>query len=206
MKSTKAVVIANLQRLIASGKITKSELAEIVGVSKSAATYWAKGANAPDIDQLDLICDAYGVDFNFMFSDTEKAPAPEERELAEKELDQWLLALPVGAKRAVVAFADALQLPEIVLSDTESRAVADQLLADAPGIGNVIQGITNVKHFGDVWRTLRMEITAAAPGVELKPDGLTILTPHYYRHNYASILYRQDAQSKYAAKLNAAWQ
>lgn len=39
------------------------------------------------------------------------------------------------------------------------------------------------------WRQIQIALLKAAPGIEHDGSG-SILTPHYFRHNYASILYR----------------
>lgn len=42
------------------------------------------------------------------------------------------------------------------------------------------------------WRLIQAALLEAAPGIENDGKG-SILTPHYFRHNYASILYRAGA-------------
>ena len=39
------------------------------------------------------------------------------------------------------------------------------------------------------WRLIQAALLDAAPAIEHEGAG-SILTPHYFRHNYASILYR----------------
>lgn len=40
-----------------------------------------------------------------------------------------------------------------------------------------------------LWRSLMERMAELAPDIETRKDGASILTPHYFRHNYASILY-----------------
>ena len=40
-----------------------------------------------------------------------------------------------------------------------------------------------------LWRSLMERMAELGPDIETREDGASILTPHYFRHNYASILY-----------------
>lgn len=40
-----------------------------------------------------------------------------------------------------------------------------------------------------LWRSLMERMAELEPDIETREDGSSILTPHYFRHNYASILY-----------------
>lgn len=40
-----------------------------------------------------------------------------------------------------------------------------------------------------LWRSLMERMAELGSGIETREDGASILTPHYFRHNYASILY-----------------
>lgn len=51
--------------------------------------------------------------------------------------------------------------------------------------------------FRRVWRGLMRAMVDAAPEIE-QEDGQSILTPHYYRHNFASIAYRAGVPAEQA--------
>jgi integrase len=40
-----------------------------------------------------------------------------------------------------------------------------------------------------LWRSLMERMAELEPSIETREDGASVLTPHYFRHNYASILY-----------------
>ena len=40
-----------------------------------------------------------------------------------------------------------------------------------------------------LWRSLMERMAELGPDIETREDGSSVLTPHYFRHNYASILY-----------------
>lgn len=40
-----------------------------------------------------------------------------------------------------------------------------------------------------LWRSLMERMVELGPDIETREDGASVLTPHYFRHNYASILY-----------------
>ena len=40
-----------------------------------------------------------------------------------------------------------------------------------------------------LWRSLMERMAELGPDIETREDGASVLTPHYFRHNYASILY-----------------
>lgn len=67
------------------------------------------------------------------------------------------------------------------------------VLRPAKGIGLIcetaIQGGLSHWRYERWWRQVTRSITALAPESERRPDGRSILTPHYLRHNFASVLH-----------------
>lgn len=78
MKDTniRQTITRNLNELMEKNKIRAIDLAEAVGVSKSAVSHWLAGDNSPNIEVLAKICQVYGVKMSEMLNDrTELSPA-----------------------------------------------------------------------------------------------------------------------------------
>ena len=67
----------------------------------------------------------------------------------------------------------------------KTRQIGAGFIIRAPKTGEFWPQATFVRH----WRSIQAALLKAAPGIENDGSG-SILTPHYFRHNYASILYR----------------
>ena len=67
----------------------------------------------------------------------------------------------------------------------KARQIGIVYIIRAPKTGEFWPQATFVRH----WRSIQAALFKAAPGIENDGKG-SILTPHYFRHNYASILYR----------------
>lgn len=67
MKSVKDEVRANLLFYRKKANMTQQNLANILGVGKSAISQWENGGNSIDIDTLTRICDIFNVSVNDMF-------------------------------------------------------------------------------------------------------------------------------------------
>jgi len=67
----------------------------------------------------------------------------------------------------------------------KNRQIGKSYIIRAPRTGESWSQATVVRY----WRQLQTALLEAARGIENNGTG-SILTPHYFRHNYASILYR----------------
>lgn len=65
-----------LKHLRTTAKMTQPELAQKLGVSRSAISMYELGSREPDFETLEAIADIFNVDMNTLIS-TEKAPTPE---------------------------------------------------------------------------------------------------------------------------------
>ena len=74
---------------------------------------------------------------------------------------------------------------ELMALLNKDRQVGNGYLIRAPKTGGYWPQSTFVRH----WRSIQTALLSAAPSIENDGTG-SILTPHYLRHNYASILYR----------------
>jgi len=74
---------------------------------------------------------------------------------------------------------------ELIALLSRNRQIGNNFIIRAPKTGKYWPQATFVRH----WRTIQTALLEAAPGIESNGSG-SVLTPHYFRHNYASILYR----------------
>jgi len=74
---------------------------------------------------------------------------------------------------------------ELITLLNKSRQVGNGYLIRSPKTGGYWPKSTFVRH----WRSIQAALLSAAPSIENDGTG-SILTPHYFRHNYASVLYR----------------
>lgn len=74
---------------------------------------------------------------------------------------------------------------ELMTLLNKARQVGSGYIIRAPKTGVFWSQATFVRR----WRQIQAALLKAAPGIEKDGSG-SILTPHYFRHNYASILYR----------------
>lgn len=83
----------------------------------------------------------------------------------------------------IVPIPDALM---IMLQ--QNRQIGKGYIIRAPRSGEYWSQATFIRR----WRLIQAALLKVAPGIENDGKG-SILTPHYFRHNYASILYRAGA-------------
>lgn len=61
----------NIERVIESSTLSKSEIAEHLEVSPAAITNWIKGRNSPDLEKLIRFCELFDLSLNDIYgSDT----------------------------------------------------------------------------------------------------------------------------------------
>lgn len=63
------VITQNLNELLSKREIKAMDLAEAVGVSKSAVSHWLSGDNSPNIEVLAKICQVYNVKMSDLLND-----------------------------------------------------------------------------------------------------------------------------------------
>jgi len=79
-----------------------------------------------------------------------------------------------------------IPIPDALLAMLQKeRQIGSGYIIRAPHNGSHWSQGTFMRH----WRLIQAALLKAAPGIENDGKG-SILTPHYFRHNYASILYR----------------
>lgn len=90
MTDIRKALADNLNELIKTKNIKSVELAEKVGVSKSAVSHWLAGDNSPNIEVLAKICQIYGVRLSEMLNEKVEISYAE-RKILEKYriLDQY---------------------------------------------------------------------------------------------------------------------
>lgn len=71
----------NLKYLMNSGNITYTDLAKLLGVSRSTISMWITGKSLPRMDLLDSIADLFGIPVSELMKDHSK---PEEVEYIDK--------------------------------------------------------------------------------------------------------------------------
>ena len=92
MKDTniRQTITKNLNELMEKNRIRAIDLAEAVGVSKSAVSHWLAGDNSPNIEVLAKICQVYGVKMSEMLNDrTELSPAEKQHIKKYRSLDHY---------------------------------------------------------------------------------------------------------------------
>lgn len=131
MGELRTLVCANIAYKLVEKKMSQAELADRIGVKRSAVSNWLTGRGAPDIDTLGLICEALDTDFNYMFGTAEKETAPNAEALELSDVDVQLLALPEDLKQMVVNLAMRLssgpEVPKIELDEMTQKQVARQV-------------------------------------------------------------------------------
>lgn len=128
MGEIRTTVCGNIAYKLVEKKMTQAELADRIGVKRSAVSNWLTGRGAPDIDTLGLICEVLETDFNFMFGTQEKEKAPNAEALELSDVDMQLLSLPEDVKLMVVQLANRLaagtEVPRVEFDEvTRARAV-----------------------------------------------------------------------------------
>lgn len=82
-----------------------------------------------------------------------------------------------------------IPVPAVLLSELNRiRGVGEAFILPAPETGGFMGSST----FKRRWHRLARALHDYDPTIESNADGLSILTPHYFRHNYASVLYNAD--------------
>ena len=66
MENVKDIISNNLTLLRKSKNLTQKELAEKLNYSDKAVSRWELSESLPSIDTLVMLCDFYGVDFNWL--------------------------------------------------------------------------------------------------------------------------------------------
>lgn len=134
MGELRTLVCANIAYKLVEKKMSQAELADRIGVKRSAVSNWLTGRGAPDIDTLGLICEALDTDFNYMFgtaAEKETAPTAEAVELSD--VDIQLLALPADVKLMVVQLVERLsgetEVPKIELDEVTRKQVVREVRA-----------------------------------------------------------------------------
>jgi transcriptional regulator with XRE-family HTH domain len=102
-----------LRKLRIENKLTQTELAELIGVTRAAVANYERGKN-PSIDVLKKLCEVFNVSLDYLDDNKKTALKAVEmtdiqgvefflsgRKLNEKELKQWIDYLHFLSMRAV---------------------------------------------------------------------------------------------------------
>lgn len=137
MKDTniRQTITRNLNELMEKNRIRAIDLAEAVGVSKSAVSHWLAGDNSPNIEVLAKICQVYGVKMSEMLNDrTELSPAEKQHIKKYRSLDLYgqkavdnLMDIELERCSLVVGMPHMISLPMVEL---KASAGTGQWLGD----------------------------------------------------------------------------
>ena len=137
MKDTniRQTITRNLNELMEKNGIRAIDLAEAVGVSKSAVSHWLAGDNSPNIEVLAKICQVYGVKMSEMLNDrTELSPAEKQHIKKYRSLDLYgqkavdnLMDIELERCSLVVGMPHMISLPMVEL---KASAGTGQWLGD----------------------------------------------------------------------------
>ena len=137
MKDTniRQTITRNLNELMEKNRIRAIDLAEAVGVSKSAVSHWLAGDNSPNIEVLAKICQVYGVKMSEMLNDrTELSPAEKQHIKKYRSLDHYgrkavdsLMDIELERCSVVVELPRLITLPMVEL---KASAGTGQWLGD----------------------------------------------------------------------------
>lgn len=137
MKDTniRQTITRNLNELMEKSRIRAIDLAEAVGVSKSAVSHWLAGDNSPNIEVLAKICQVYGVKMSEMLNDrTELSPAEKQHIKKYRSLDLYgqkavdnLMDIELERCSLVVGMPHMISLPMVEL---KASAGTGQWLGD----------------------------------------------------------------------------
>ena len=137
MKDTniRQTITRNLNELMEKNRIRAIDLAEAVGVSKSAVSHWLAGDNSPNIEVLAKICQVYGVKMSEMLNDrTELSPAEKQHIKKYRSLDHYgrkavdsLIDIELERCSLVVGMPHMISLPMVEL---KASAGTGQWLGD----------------------------------------------------------------------------
>lgn len=103
MDSVKEGIRLNLLDLLEKSGRKKSELADALGVKRSAVTNWTNGNSSIDIERIPSICEFFGVDAGAFFSRSEQLEPAERLANDERELIAHYRSLSTAAKHAILA-------------------------------------------------------------------------------------------------------
>lgn len=137
MKDTniRQTITRNLNELMEKNRIRAIDLAEAVGVSKSAVSHWLAGDNSPNIEVLAKICQVYGVKMSEMLNDrTELSPTEKQHIKKYRSLDLYgqkavdnLMDIELERCSLVVGMPHMISLPMVEL---KASAGTGQWLGD----------------------------------------------------------------------------
>ena len=102
MDTVKEGIRLNLLDLLEKSGRKKSELADALGVQRSAVTNWTNGSSSIDIERIPGICQFFGVDVGAFFSRSEELEPAEKLTDDEKEIVELYRSLPPKGKHAVL--------------------------------------------------------------------------------------------------------
>ena len=144
MKDTniRQTITRNLNELMEKNRIRAIDLAEAVGVSKSAVSHWLAGDNSPNIEVLAKICQVYGVKMSEMLNDrTELSPAEKQHIKKYRSLDHY-------GRKAVDSLMDIeLERCSVVV---ELPRLITLPMADLPASAGTGQWLDENGHFEDI--------------------------------------------------------
>lgn len=137
MKDTniRQTITRNLNELMEKNRIRAIDLAEAVGVSKSAVSHWMAGDNSPNIEVLAKICQVYGVKMSEMLNDrAELSPAEKQHIKKYRSLDLYgqkavdsVLDIEFERCSVVVEMPHMISLP---MAELKASAGTGQWLGD----------------------------------------------------------------------------
>ena len=137
MKDTniRQTITKNLNELMEKNRIRAIDLAEAVGVSKSAVSHWLAGDNSPNIEVLAKICQVYGVKMSEMLNDRTELSSAEKQHIKKyRSLDHYgrkavdsVLDIELERCSVVVEMPHMISLPMVEL---KASAGAGQWLGE----------------------------------------------------------------------------
>jgi len=123
--------------------ISQYELATLMGVSQSTIGMWESGKNKPEFQNLQKLCDVFGVGMDYLVGRTEyKRETDEADAFADAHSPQFieLLALHGGDERAALAAYHAFKTAEAEDVQAEAPNTLDNRLREvlfaASGLGS----------------------------------------------------------------------
>lgn len=98
-----------LKSLRKQHNMTQGQLAEKIGVGRSAISMYEMGEREPDFETLEALADTFNVDMAFLLGGNKKDPTPKKESELDELLVRELMALSPDEAEKVRAFAQGLR-------------------------------------------------------------------------------------------------
>lgn len=99
-----------LKELRKNRKINQKELAEIVGVDRTAVGKWENGNNYPTVEVLDKLATFFGVTTDYLLG-RDELPASKQNAMDFKLLEEFNLLNDFGKREAIKRVSELSHLP-----------------------------------------------------------------------------------------------